>query len=176
MPISTSQLSLASALLAVSLSACGGSEATDSEGILTGAPGPAIPESYWSEIDHPGALAIAGARKSAPEGQELVLVGRVKDFVDGRAVFTLIDSALDPCNIDGDESCPTPWDYCCIESNVQVENTVTVELLGNNSRPLRTGVQGFHGLDHLDMVTVRGTPARDVSGNLTLSLVTLHRR
>jgi len=165
-------------LLALALlpAACGGSDATESADSSKTTDAVGIPESYWSEADLPGAMEVGAARKDAKDGDEVVLVGRVKDFVDGRAVFTLIDVALAPCNDNPEDVCPTPWDYCCIESNVQAENTVTVEVLGDDKRPLATAFKGFHGLDHLDTVTVRGTPTRDASGNVTLALASLHRR
>ncbi len=162
------------ALLTVALTAlfvgCG-SKAEPQE-VETGA----IAESYWSDTDHPGALEVTSARANATDGEEVVLVGRVKDFVEGRAVFTLIDMGLEPCNANGEDDCATPWDYCCVEASVQTAGSVTVELPGDDGRPLQADIKGFHGLDHLDTVTVSGKATRDESGNVTLALASLHRR
>ncbi len=139
-------------------------------------PAKTIPASYWSATDLPEARPVAEVRKAGKVGEEVVLVGRVKDFVDSRAVFTLIDAKLKSCRETEDDKCPTPWDYCCVEPDVVAKNTVTVEIAGDDGRPLRTGLKGYHGIDHLQTVAVRGKLQRDSSGNVTVSMSALHRR
>jgi hypothetical protein len=161
------------AILTLLTPACGKTDQTRTAGESAEGHETGIPESYWSEDDLPGALEVAAARKDAGDGEEVVLVGLVKDFVDGRAVFTLMDLSLPPCD---PANCSTPWDYCCIEAKVQTQHAVTVELPDADGRPLRSSVQGYHGLDHLDTVAVKGTVARDENGNVTLTMTALHRR
>ena len=43
------------------------------------------------------AVDVAAAKKDTADGAEIVLVGRVKDFVDGVSVLTLADEALEDC-------------------------------------------------------------------------------
>ncbi len=163
------------AALSLLLVACGDSDSKTPVAEATSGD-PVLAESYWSDTDLPGPLEVLAARKDAKDGQDVVLVGRVKDFVEGRAVFTLIDQALAPCDTEEGGNCKTPWDYCCIESTVQTENTVTVQFVDDAGKPLHIGAKGFHGLDHLDTVTVKGKTKRDEAGNVTLALSALHRR
>jgi hypothetical protein len=138
----------------------------------------AIPESCWSEAAFSKATRVREVRREAKDGSEVVVMGRVKDFVPGRAVFTLIDTELKSCSEREGDSCGTPWDYCCEEADVIAKNTVTVEVHDSAGRPLRTGpegFQGFHGLDHLETVALRGKASRDKQGNVTVVLAKLAR-
>lgn len=134
------------------------------------APGGSALEAYLAPTAAPGAVTVLEARGAAQPGQELVVRGRVKDFVAGRAVFTLIDPSLRACSDEGDpmqDTCETPWDYCCIPSNEVAAACATVEFR-DAAGVLKEPVQGFHGLDHLDTVLVKGVVEKDDSGNLTL--------
>lgn len=117
-----------------------------------------------------GAVPLLALRKSARNGDEVVATGRVKDFVGGLAAFTMIDSSLRACSDAGDpmeDSCTTPWDYCCIPSEEVTAASATVEFRDGEAL-LKEELQGFRGLDHLDTVVVRGTVERDTVGNLTI--------
>lgn len=137
---------------------------------------PAIPDTVWSSTALAEAKPVAEVRKAAKDGSAVTITGRVKDFVASRAVFTLIDNSLKSCAENEGENCPTPWDYCCIESDVIAANTVTVELRDADGRPLKTGAAGFkgyHDLDHLEYVSVSGTAHRDAQGNVTIAMTKL---
>jgi hypothetical protein len=61
---------------------------------------------------------------------------------------------------------------------VIAKNTITVEVHDSAGRPLRTdakGFQGYHGLDNLQTVTLRGKARRDKQGNVTVVLARLAR-
>ncbi len=138
----------------------------------------AIPETCWSEAALAKATRVRDVRRNARDGAEVVVVGRVKDFTAGRAAFTLIDAELKSCRESEGDNCQTPWDYCCVEADVVARNTITVAVLGTSGRPLRTGPEGFrgfHGLDHLETVAVRGKARRDEHGNVTVVLAKLSR-
>lgn len=157
----------------VFLSACGGEEPKEPKKTAD-----AIPESCWSEAALPKATRVRDIRQDAKDGTEVVVTGKVKDFVPGRAVFTLIDLELKSCSDREGDTCQTPWDYCCEEADVIARNTITVEVRDDAGRPLRTGAEGFrgfHGLDHLETVTLRGKAARDKQGNVTVVLAKLAR-
>ena len=138
-------------------------------------PGALIPESYWAASAPQGALPVGQAKREGQVGETLVLSGRVKDFVPGRAMFTLTDSSLQPCSANEADSCETPWDYCCVESDVIAANTVSVVIRDEAGRPLKAGLAGFHGLDHLQEITVTGKLQRDDQGNVTLVAESFHR-
>lgn len=137
-----------------------------------------ILESCWSEAALAKPTRVRDVRRDVKDGTEVIVVGRVKDFVPGRAVFTLIDSELKSCRENEGDNCKTPWDYCCVEADVVARNTVTVEVRDSAGRPLRTGPEGFkgfHGLDHLETVTLQGKASRDKQGNVTVVLAKLAR-
>src|SRR4051794_39087610 len=58
-----------------------------------------------------GAKGVIEVRKSAKDGDEVVVVGRVggsvRPFTEGRSSFLIMDPSLPPT-----ETCSTPWDYC----------------------------------------------------------------
>lgn len=165
-------------IASVFLLACG-DDARDDANAKTGTDtASAIPESCWSEAALAGSTRVRDVRQNATDGAEVVVVGRVKDFVPGRAVFTLIDSELKSCRENEGDCCETPWDYCCVEADVVAKNTITVEVHDSAGRPLRTGPEGFkgfHGLDHLETITLRGKASRDRQGNVTVVLAKLGR-
>lgn len=130
-------------------------------------------EAFWSTTSPENPSHVLDVRESGQDGTDVVVRGRVKDFVDGRAVFTVTDSALQPC--DPEECCPTPWDYCCNSPDTIAEHTLTVELHGDDGRLIRSGLEGFHGLDHLQFVTVTGKVKRDDQGNVTLVTTSVYR-
>jgi hypothetical protein len=103
-----------------------------------------------------------------------VVEARAKDFVAGRAALTVIDPSIRACDEGSPmDDCPTPWDFCCDPPEEIAGGTATVELR-ENGRVLAEDLQGFHGLDHLDTVVVRGTLEKDEVGNMTVVADALH--
>lgn len=152
----------------IALGACGRKETP---------PAPAssgIPGSFHLASAPEGARSPKELRESEYAG-EVVVEGRVggarQVFVENRAIFTLVDLSLSPCHVE--ESCPTPWDYCCTDPDDIRELSVTVELR-EGGQVLKSGIRGFHGLDHLKVVTARGVLERDDSGNMILAATGLY--
>ncbi len=139
---------------------------------------PDLPARFWSATEPAGAQPVAQVHAAAQDGQRVVLLGAVggarKVFVDGAAVFTLVDPALVSCVGDG-MGCKTPWDYCCEDPDALRRGTATIELR-EGDRPLPVSPRGFHGLDHLSMVVVEGLAERDAAGNLVVAADRLHVR
>lgn len=105
---------------------------------------------------------VKEAKAAAKSGQPITLVGciggSVKPFVDGRAVFTIVDPAIPSCAAMGDdEHCKTPWDYCCEDRESLKRNIATVEIAGADGRPLAISVQGLEGLKPMATIAVTGT-------------------
>lgn len=128
-------------------------------------PSPAV-DAFFAGGALDGAIGVLDARASAGAA-ELTVRGRVKDFVDGAAVFTLIDASLKACGEDGEDDCKTPWDYCCHDPAAVAKASVTVELR-DGALPIATSLDGVRGLTHLRPVTVRGSWSTDAHGNATL--------
>jgi hypothetical protein len=162
-------LALALSLAPFALFACGGDAPAKAS-----LPKSDVPESFY--------LASAPANPTTPlllrtqphDGQVVSVRGRAMDFFNGLSAFRLIDSELKSCADAGEKDhCPTPWDYCCNDPKDVSAAVITVELK-RDGQLLRSSVHGFHGLDHLMTVTVRGKLTQDASGNLTLAAEGLH--
>ena len=108
-----------------------------------------------------GAKPLTQVKASAKVGDEVVfearIGGRVKPWVEGRAVMVVIDPALVACSeMDMDDGCKTPWDYCCESTETLTTNTATVQVSGTGGRPLPLGLEGHGGLKALDRIVVAG--------------------
>lgn len=125
-----------------------------------------------------GARDVLAVRADAEPGDTVVVRGRLKDFVEGMAAFTLTDESKRPCGEPGDpmgDACKTPWDYCCIGADEIALATTAVELHGANGL-VRESIEGVSGLDHLDVVVVEGKFERDDAGNTTVRATGLFKQ
>jgi hypothetical protein len=117
---------------------------------------------------------VIEAKQAAKDGQNIVLVGRVKDFVEGASVLTLADESLEDCTRHAMDSCPTPWDYCCVAPDVVSSGTATVKLVNSAGEPMLTGLKGVKGIDHLVQLAAEGKVVRDETGNLIVEASRLY--
>ena len=116
---------------------------------------------------------VIKAKQDAKDGQEIVLVGRVKDFVEGASVLTLADESLEDCTRDAME-CATPWDYCCVAPDLVSSGTATVKLVNAAGEPMLVGLKGVKGIDHLVQLAAEGKVVRDETGNLVVEASRLY--
>ncbi|MES2476576.1 MAG: hypothetical protein V4640_12405 [Verrucomicrobiota bacterium] len=103
-------------------------------------------------------------RQTAKPGDEITISGKImgnaKPFVDGRAAFTLADpSIITPCNENPDDACETPWDACCDTKEEKLIGLASVQVLGDDGRVLKEGLEGVGKLSNLTRVTVTGKVA-----------------
>ncbi|MCZ7648309.1 MAG: hypothetical protein M5U26_24135 [Planctomycetota bacterium] len=156
-------LSLAPAL-ALGLWACGGSTAK-SPAEKSPAPNPAaqaaLPAGLFLEAAPEQAVDVGKLKESAKEHDEVVVRGRIggdhHPFVEGSAVMFLVDPELKSCGETGEEDhCQTPWDFCCEPKEKRTANMLTVQLVDESGKPLKTGLKGQHGLKELSTVIVKG--------------------
>lgn len=144
-------------------------------------PTPDLPARFWAPEAPAGARPVSAVHADAADGARVVLEGIVggaqRVFVDGAAVFTLVDPTLKSCvgMDEGASCCATPWDYCCEDPAAVRRGTATIELR-DGLRPLPVSPRGFHGLDHLSRVVVEGVAERDAAGNLLVAAERLHVR
>jgi hypothetical protein len=98
--------------------------------------------------------------RKADDGTEVVVRGRVagqaEPFTEGRAQFQLVDLAVKSCAETPGDSCETPWDMCCEDKKSVAENSLTVQVVGADGRPLKSQLKGVNGLKELSEVTVKG--------------------
>lgn len=167
---------IAAIILTLALAGCAGEQAGPTT--ASSAPEPAAAAAPLEQIvvkePSPPAIGVSAARADAAADSKVVVEGRVKDFVDGAAVFTIVDRSIKACNDIAGDQCPTPWDYCCEPKENMVKGTATVALVGEDAQHLAGTVKGVKGVDHLTVVAAEGTARRDAEGNLTIEAVRLY--
>ena len=126
---------------------------------------------YRLATEPAGAKGVKDARKSAKDGEDVTLVGRiggdVNPWVEGQAAFLVVDSQLKPCNEKGDDGCATPWDYCC-DSDSLPSSKALVKVVDAAGKSVGTDARKLLGLKELQTVVVHGRAKRDEAGNLTV--------
>jgi len=104
-----------------------------------------------------GAIPVAEAKQSAREGDRVVVRGRIggrrEPMNANVAVFVMIDPAIPHCEIG---VCKIPWDYCCETPESITTNSATVQLVGDNGKPMTIDL-GKYALKPLDEIVVVGT-------------------
>ena len=148
----------------IALAACSHQDRTSSTTTQTST---TLPKSLRLDAAPTGASSVLDLRNTTPDGAEVVVTGRAKDFVATRAVFTIADMSLKLCSAPDSPmpECKTPWDYCCTDIRTLTEASATIEV--HDGDAIAAGsVQGWNGLDHLKQVFVRGKLKKDAKGNL----------
>jgi len=128
------------------------------------APTVALPDGLALSAAPANTTTVAKAKADAKGGDTIVIRGRVGGLVDpfvaGRAVLTLADDdAMAACDEKEGDGCPNPWDYCCETPETISGNTLTVQVVGEDGRPLKTDLAGFGGLKPGSLLVVQGTVA-----------------
>lgn len=113
-----------------------------------------------------GALDIADLRKSGKPGDTVTFTGHVLGsdpvFMDGRAIMIMGDpKKITACNLHPDDECETPWDGCCDDPDVINASIITVQIVDEAGKPLKTGLKGLGGMKELSALTVTGEVAEN---------------
>jgi hypothetical protein len=142
---------------ALFVAACGAETVKQEAAGTTSAVG--LPASVVAAGEPAGAKGVAELKAAAKQGDAVVVRGVVggdaKPIVAGRAVFTIGDvEGLALCTGEG-ESCPTPWDACCMDADAKAKNTLTVQFLGADGKPLAVDVEAS-GVKPMSTVVVAG--------------------
>ena len=142
--------------LVLALAGCGGDEAPKDTGT----------SSWLLKSDLQGGLAVLDL-EGKQAGDEVTVVGRIRDIVPGFVAFTLTDDLLDYCGRKAGEDCgcTTPWDYCCIQKEKVAKASIFVEFRDAKGDP----VEGKPSeMRLLDLIAVRGKLAKNETGGLIL--------
>lgn len=110
------------------------------------------------------AVNIADLRKSGKPGDTVTFTGHILGsdpvFMDGRAVMVMGDpKKLIACSLNPGDQCETPWDVCCEDPDVIKASIVTVQVVDDAGKPLKTGLKGLGGMKELSAVTITGQVA-----------------
>jgi hypothetical protein len=115
-------------------------------------------------------LEVKELLSDAKDGDEVMVIGRIggeKDpWVEGLAMFNLVDTSLTPCNEIPGDKCPFPWDYCC-DPNVATSRTL-VEIVDKNGKTVAEDARRLLSVTELQTIVVKGTARKDGDGNVTL--------
>lgn len=119
------------------------------------------------------AVSILKARSTAKPGETLsitgVVMGNVKPFVEGRAVFILGDpEKLTTCDRRPGDDCKTPWDACCDAAEDIKAATVTVQVVDADGKVLKEPIENVNGLKPLSTVAVTGVVDDSSNENLLI--------
>jgi hypothetical protein len=116
--------------------------------------------------DPGAALAVAKVKADGPK-DEVTVEGRLYKITKGYAAMRIMDLTMDYCGeINKEENCPTPWDYCCNTKGDIAAGSLLVEARNADGKPLKT--PALPNLRLLDKVKVTGKLIKDDHGNLVL--------
>lgn len=159
------RLVAASCLLVVTMvMGCGGGDVEPPEVSIDATP-------YLLKAAPVEALEVAAVHQSVEDTREVVVVGKIggslNPWIEGRSAFNIVDRKVKSCtDIPGDD-CPTPWDYCCSQSDL-VNSTALVKVVGADGELLAADARRLFGVKELQTVIVRGTATKDDKGNLVV--------
>lgn len=127
-----------------------------------------FPESLIAKEPIPDAVGVVEARKASEPGADIVVTGyiggRGEPLVDGRAIFTLADAkAVTPCDAIPGDSCETPWDACCVSSEIKNASIASVQVVDGDGSVLKQSFAGFGGIKPGATVIVQGKVAKGSS-------------
>lgn len=171
-PMKTSISLLCVGALTILFSSCGGEKAEPEETASVDL-NPII-EGVFDETEPESSITVVEARKSAQPGDEIIVTGKVagamSPFTEGFATFVLADQALETCDLVPGDLCETPWDACCVESSVIQSMRMSIQILGEDGRPVTQSLGGVRGMKELDTLVVSGTVAEESTAeNLILN-------
>lgn len=140
----------------------------------SGGPSPSVPDGVFVAKVAEKPIDVSDAKKASREGEEVVIHGRIggskSPFVAERAMFTLADMRMPPCNANPDDKCPDPWDYCCEPKDKLLANTLTAQLTGPDGKPLKLDLNGVKGLKPLAEVIVAGRVASKSEQSMVVNI------
>jgi len=116
------------------------------------------------------AVEIATLRKTAKVGDEVTFngkaIGAFRIFPKARSAMLLGDpNVLTSCDLVPGDMCEKPWDVCCDDED-DIKNTIlTIQILDDEGKLIKTSLKGLNGLTELSEVTVTGIVAEGSNEN-----------
>lgn len=112
------------------------------------------------------ALGVVDAKAAGP-AKTITVRGRIYDINNSAVVFRIMDIAMDYCGqINPEDNCKTPWDFCCDTRDDIAANSLLVEARDATGQPIKT--PALPGCRLLDDVKVTGELIKDDHGNFVL--------
>jgi hypothetical protein len=127
-----------------------------------------------------GAKGVLDVRKTAKDGDEIVIVGRIggdkNPWIEGKAAFLIVEPSFKTCSEREGDNCPTPWDYCCDPPDELAKGLATIKFVDEQGKTIGADARKLLGLRELNTVVVKGKAKRDRDGNLIVLATGLYRR
>jgi hypothetical protein len=157
--------------LAVILAGCGGSPdkgKADAGATKSADSGPLDPglSGLMLSAEPAGAKDALEVRTSAKDGDAVVVEGYIRDWTERMAPFELVSAKLTPCYKNPDETCATPWDFCCEDWKA---GRILIDPVSADGKPLKGRLFGEGGLKRNDRVVIKGAVKKDAAGNVTVA-------
>lgn len=137
-------------------------------------------DAYYVAEAPAGVRQISEVLAEVVPGKEVVLageiMGRLRPFVEGRAMVTLGDpTKITPCNRIPGDSCPTPWDNCCTDPDLLKKSIATIQFVDSEGKVIKCGIKGYRKIKELSYLTVKGTIAEGSNPeNLLVTVSAFH--
>ncbi|MEX2216874.1 MAG: hypothetical protein WD768_22365 [Phycisphaeraceae bacterium] len=142
-------------LIAIALTGCGKSEGPGANG-----PSAKLPEGLMLAAAPGDAKNLIDVKATAKEGDvvtiKAVVGGTMKPFVENRAIVQVIDPSQQSCRDIPGDTCPTPWDYCCVPQEELTKNMATIQVVDAAGQPLKIAFDQAKALKPLDEIIVTG--------------------
>ena len=152
------------ALAASTMIGCGKSDDTEEAAGSGDASTASLPAGLFLAAAPGGQVAVKQVKAQAREGDEVVVRavvgGEVNVFVDGRAIVKVIDAEMKNLCLSQDDSCKTPWDYCCSTTEELQPHRATVRVVDAVGETLKVGLKGAGPIEELKTLVIKGVVAR----------------
>lgn len=125
------------------------------------------------------AIGVIDARKSAKNGEPIVIVGRIggakNPWIEGRAAFMLLDASM-VLVANGTESAEGEicMDECCAAE--RTGSTTLVKVVDDSGKVLAVDARQLLKVAENDMVVVTGNVSKDDAGNFVVLAKGVHVR
>ena len=131
----------------------------------SGAKAAVLPADLFVKNEPADAKSVLEVKVDAKAGDAIVISGRIggstDPFVAERALFTIVDKRVPICGeVTKEDTCKTPWDYCCEPADNLANHSATIQVVGADGRPLKTGLGNIAALKPTNEVVVKGKVAQ----------------
>ena len=118
------------------------------------------------DVDPGKATTVVKAKSNGPS-EGIIIEGRIFDITKGFALMKMMDLSMDYCGqLNKEETCPTPWDFCCDKQDDITAHSVLVKAVDASGETIEA--DSLANLRLLDEIKVKGELIKDDYGNLVL--------
>lgn len=138
----------------------------------------ALPPSLRLATAPADAKEVAVLKGAVKDGDRVVVqgivAGRADPIAENRAILTLLDTNVKTCDQNPADECKTPWDACCEPADVLAKNSVTVQVVDAEGRPVKASLASVDGVKPLARLVVSGTAKVSSDGVVLVNADGMH--